>query len=59
MKFLESKSDKVLGKIKENAALWSNYANITFKFVKDEDAMIRISFDPDTGQPLNDLRRPI
>ena len=42
VKFVESKSDKILGKIKENAALWSEYANITCKFVNGGDAMIRI-----------------
>jgi hypothetical protein len=57
VKFLESKSDRVLGKIKENAALWSKYANITFNFVNSGDAMIRISFDPKTGQLLNDPQK--
>ncbi len=49
MKFLESKSDKVLSKIEYYAARWSDYGNITFKFVDSGDAAIRISFDPETG----------
>jgi len=37
------------GKVKEKAAIWQNYANITFSFVTDPDAEIRISFQADPG----------
>jgi hypothetical protein len=37
------------GKVKEKAAIWQNFANITFAFVTDTDAEIRISFQADPG----------
>jgi hypothetical protein len=37
------------GKVKEKAAIWQDYANITFSFVSDPDAEIRISFQADPG----------
>jgi hypothetical protein len=37
------------GKVKDNADIWRDYANITFSFVTDPDAEIRISFQADPG----------
>lgn len=37
------------GKVKDKADIWCDYANITFSFVDDPDAEIRISFQADPG----------
>jgi hypothetical protein len=37
------------GKVKDKASIWSDYANVTFDFVDDPAAEIRISFQADTG----------
>lgn len=37
------------GKVKDKAAKWCDYANITINFVNDPDAEIRISFQADPG----------
>jgi hypothetical protein len=37
------------GKVKDKADIWCDYANITFSFVTDLDAEIRISFQADSG----------
>ena len=37
------------GKVKEKANIWCDYASITFDFVEDPDAEIRISFQADPG----------
>jgi hypothetical protein len=37
------------GKVKEKADIWQDYANISFSFVTDPAAEIRISFQADSG----------
>jgi hypothetical protein len=37
------------GKVKDKADIWLDYANVTFNFVTDLDAEIRISFQADPG----------
>lgn len=37
------------GKVKDKANIWCDYANVTFSFVDDPDAEIRISFQADPG----------
>jgi len=37
------------GKVKDKADIWCDYANITFDFVDDPDAEVRISFQADPG----------
>lgn len=43
IKFLDG-SDFVKNKVKENALIWTKYANINFKFIESGNANIRISF---------------
>jgi hypothetical protein len=47
-KFLDG-DDSQRGKVQEKATEWLNYANVSFDFVRDGDAEIRISFQADPG----------
>ena len=47
-RFLDG-DDSQQGKVKDKADIWCDYANITFSFVDDPDAEVRISFQADPG----------
>jgi hypothetical protein len=47
-KFLDG-DDKQRGKVKDNADIWLDYANLKIEFVDSGDAEIRISFQADPG----------
>ncbi|KAF7789095.1 hypothetical protein EIP86_000028 [Pleurotus ostreatoroseus] len=49
VRFLEGSDEFVRNKIKQYAVIWSEYANIRFKFVEHGDAEIRVGFVWDDG----------